>query len=113
MTPIDEYLANVSEPQKAILQHIRTLVLELYPDATQTIGYGMPVMKYKGKYLIGFSPFKDHLSVFPGASPIEEMKPELADFKMSKGTIQFTIDKQLSDETLKKLIRLSAERIDK
>src|SRR5882672_11738724 len=100
MTVIDDYLNTISSPQKEELERIRAQVKQLAPEAEEVITYGMPGFKYKGKYLISFSAFKDHLSLFPGAGPIEELKDPLQAYTLSKGTIQFTLDHPLSDELL-------------
>jgi len=104
MSKIIDFISKIEEPQKSEMLNVYGLVKETVPDATDNIGYGMPVFKYKGKYLIGFSAFKDHLSIFPGPEPIEKFKTELTDFKTSKGTIQFTIEKPLPDKLLKDII---------
>lgn len=39
--------------------------------------------------LIHFAAFKNHIGVYPGTEAIEHFADRLADFKTSKGTIQF------------------------
>ena len=112
MSVIDDYLANVVEPQKVALEHVREIVKQTAPTATEVITYGMPGFKYKGKYLIAFASFKDHLSVFPGAGAIEATKDQLINYKMSKGTIQFTVDKPLPDKIIAKIITIRMSQID-
>ena len=113
MSVIDELLENVTPKQRKALEHIRQLVLLVAPDAIEVKTYGMPGFKYKGRYLISFAAFKDHLSVFPGAEPIAVLKDELESFKISKGTIQFTLDHPIPDDLLIKIIKASKARIDK
>lgn len=113
MSVIDDYFSSLSPSQKEALDHIRQLIKRMYPDVQETIGYGMPVMKLNGKYLLGFSAFKDHLSVFPGSYPVEQLKDQLKEFKTSKGTVQFTLEKPLSDDLLTQIIRLSEEAMHK
>lgn len=55
MSVIDEYLQNVSEPQKSELLRIRQLIKETLPDVEEVISYAMPGFKYKGKYLVTFA----------------------------------------------------------
>lgn len=113
MSIIDEYLSKLAPEQKQALEHVRQVVRDNFPKAEDTIGYGMPVMKLNGKYLLGFSAFKDHLSIFPGAYPIEQLKGRLKGYKTSKGTIQFTLDKPLPDELLQQILILSVEAMHK
>jgi uncharacterized protein YdhG (YjbR/CyaY superfamily) len=113
MSVLDDYLENLTPIQKAELQRVRVIAKQIVPDAEEVISYGMPVLKYKGAYLIGFAAFKDHLSLFPGAEPIEVLKEDLKGFKLSKGTIQFTTDKPLPEPLVKKIITVALDRIPK
>lgn len=105
MTVIDNAFAQMAEPQKAALQHIREIVHTLAPDAEEVMTYGMPGFKYKGRYLIAFTAFKDHLSLFPTSAPVEAFQNKLSDFKLSKGTIQFTVEKPIPDELVRDIVR--------
>lgn len=112
MSVVSDYLQTTSEPQKTALARVSEVIKATCPDAAEVITYGMPGYKYKGKYLIAFSAFKDHLSVFPGSGAIETYTQELSKFKTSKGTIQFTPESPLSDELLKKIIANRMNDID-
>ncbi len=107
MSVIDEYLRSVDQPQRTELERIRRLVKQLVPDAEEVIAYGMPVFKFNKKYLIGFAPFKDHMSLFPGPESIAHLKDELnkSKLKLSKGTIQFTLDNPISDKLIEKIVK--------
>lgn len=111
MSVIDDYLKNISQSEKEALNKVRSIVLKMVPDAEETIGYGMPVMKYNNKYLIGFAAFKDHMSLFPGSGPTEALKDKLTSYKLSKGTIQFTIENPIPDSLVKEIIQLCLDRI--
>lgn len=102
---VDEYLAGVPEPARSTLSKVRAAIQSaLPPEATETISYRIPAFKYKGS-LLWFAAFKDHCSLFPGASVIEAFKNELKDFHTSKGTIHFPVDKPPSAALLKKLVK--------
>ena len=112
MAVIDTYLENVSPTQKVELQRIRIFIRKLVPGAEETISYGLPAFKYKGKPLVYFGAFKDHMSLFPTSGPTETLKDKLTDYTVSKGTIQFTEKNPLPDSLLKEIIleRISAIR---
>jgi uncharacterized protein YdhG (YjbR/CyaY superfamily) len=102
---VDEYLAGVPEPARSTLNKVRAAIQSaLPPEATETISYRIPAFKYKGS-LFWFAAFKDHCSLFPGASVIAAFKDELNDFHTSKGTIHFPVDKPPSAALLKKLVK--------
>lgn len=101
---ISEYLEKLAKPQKDELERIRHIVKQVVPEAVEAISYGMPAFKYAGQYLIGFAAFKNHLSVFPTPGPIDALKGKLSEFKLSKGTIQFTTDHPIPESIIKEII---------
>lgn len=111
MSVMDDYLNKLGEPERAALERVRRIVKTVVPGAEEVITYAMPGFKYKGKYLIAFAPFKDHLSVFPGSSAPEALKDKLGGFKQSKGTIQFTLDNPLPEEIIKELVAIRVAEI--
>ncbi len=112
MSVVDDYLSKLSEPEKAALERVRQIVHTMVPEAEEYISYGMPAFKYKGKYLVGFCEFKAHLSLFPTSGPIEALKEKLKGFKVSKGTIQFTLEHPLPESLIKDIILHRVADID-
>ena len=103
---IDEYLAGVPEPARSTLNKIRATIRSVVPpEATEVISYRIPAFKYKGM-LVWFGAFSDHCSLFPGAGIIEAFKDELKRYRISKGTIQFPLDKPLPAALLKKIVKV-------
>jgi uncharacterized protein YdhG (YjbR/CyaY superfamily) len=102
---VDEYLAGVPEPARSTLNQVRAAIRSATPpEATETISYRIPMVKYKGP-LVWFAAFSNHCSLFPGASVIEAFKNELKDFPTSKGSIHFPVGKPLSAALVKKLVK--------
>ena len=109
---IDELIAAAPIEYKDALQNLRQTIQKFVPEAVEGISYGMPGYKYKGKYLIAFSAFKNHLSIFPGAGAVAKFQPQLKDFVTSKGTVQFTLEKPLPHDLLKGMIDYRIEQIN-
>lgn len=112
MDKTNAYLATLNEKQRSELERVRDIIKATAPDAEESFGYGMPTLKYKGKYLIGYCAFKEHMSVFPGSEAVELIKQKLTDHKVSKGTIQFTFDKPLSEELIREIVLIRMHAID-
>lgn len=106
MSVIDVYFNTVTPAQKAEFERVRSLVKSVVPDAEETISYGMPAFRYKGKYLLGFAVSTGHLSLHPTPEPIAELKDKLAKYKTAKGTIRFTLEKPLPDSLIKQIIKI-------
>ena len=109
---VDAYVARVPEPARGTLNKIRAAIRSAAPrEATEIISYGIPAFKYKG-VLVWFAAFADHCSLFPTAAVIAEFKDELKGYKLSKGTIQFAIDKPLPATLVKKMMKARVAQIE-
>ncbi|RYH00531.1 MAG: hypothetical protein EON57_10995 [Alphaproteobacteria bacterium] len=103
---VEAYLDQIPEPQRALLERIRDVVWAEAPDAEEVIAYGIPTFKLSGN-LVHYAAFKNHLSFFPGGTAHNEaLKDELQGYRIAKGTIQFTLDKPLPDDLVRKIVRL-------
>jgi uncharacterized protein YdhG (YjbR/CyaY superfamily) len=102
---VNDYLAVVPEPAHSTLQRVRAAIRSVVPpEATETISYGIPAFQYDGP-LVWFAAFSDHCSFFPTASVIKAFKNELKEYKTSKGTIHFPVDKPLPPALVKKMVK--------
>ena len=101
---VDDYLNTLPVDVRFVLDKLRRTIKSMAPEAEEVISYGMPGYKYHGM-LVYFAAFKNHCSFFPGSSQIIKMYDELKEYKTSKGTIQFTIDKPLPVSLVKKIVK--------
>jgi uncharacterized protein YdhG (YjbR/CyaY superfamily) len=99
---IDAYLDALPEKQKSALTHLRKIIRETAPTAEEVISYGMPAYEYHGM-LVYFAAFKKHCSLFSVNNDV--FKEELQDYKTSKGTIQFSPEKPLPDDLVKRIVQ--------
>lgn len=112
MNVIDKYIKQLNPPEKAALERIRKIAKRLVPDGEEVISYGIPTIRYKGKNLIHFAAFKDHLSLFPtGDEELNSIK-ELDEFRTSKGTLQFTLDRQIPESVIKKIVEIRLKSLE-
>jgi uncharacterized protein YdhG (YjbR/CyaY superfamily) len=109
---VDEYLARVPDPAHSTLNKVRATIRSVVPKETvEVISYGIPAFKHK-KVLVWYAAFSDHCSLFPTASVIEKFKEELEDYRVSKGTIHFPVDKPLPSALLKKMVKSRLAEIE-
>lgn len=105
---VDEWLARLSDAQRAALEKLRTQIKGVVPGADEVISYGQPTFKLNG-HLVAFGAFKNHLSFFPMNSVvIGEHAAELKGYQTSKGTIQFTLEKPIPAAVVKKIVKARA-----
>jgi uncharacterized protein YdhG (YjbR/CyaY superfamily) len=102
---VDEYFAAVPEPARSAMDKIRAAIRSVVPaEATEIISYNIPAFKHK-KVLVWYAAFANHCSLFPTAAVIEAFKDELNGFSLSKGTIQFPLNKPMPIALIKKLVK--------
>ena len=102
---IDAYLAAFPPDVQEKLQGIRAVIRRAAPDAEEAIRYGIPTFRQNGSNLVHFAAFKDHLSFFPTASGVAEFQKELSPYHLSKGTIQFPLDKPVPYDLVERIVR--------
>jgi uncharacterized protein YdhG (YjbR/CyaY superfamily) len=102
---VEEYLNLFPESQRNELERVRKAIKNAAPNAEESISYGMPGYKLNG-VLVYFGGFKNHCSFFPaGNSVIKKFGDELKDYKTSKGTIRFPLDKPIPLLLIKKMVK--------
>jgi len=103
MNTIDEYIETFEPEIQRTLKKIRNFIRAEVPEATEKMSYGMPTFYLNGN-LVHFAVFKNHYSLFPCPSGIEELEKEFAPYRSGKGTLRFLIDKPIPWKIIKKLI---------
>lgn len=101
---IDEYITQFPPAVREKLKTLRTVIKEAAPAAEEKISYQMPTFSLHGN-LVHFAAFKKHIGFYPAPSGIEAFKEELAEYKTSKGAIQFPIDKRLPYELITRIVK--------
>ncbi|MBI3467153.1 MAG: DUF1801 domain-containing protein [Planctomycetes bacterium] len=103
---IDEYLAAVSDDQRAALEKLRKTIKAAAPKAEECISYGLAAFRLHGKPLVGFGATAKHCAFYPMSSTtVEAHQAELKDYDTSKGTIRFQADKPLPAALVRKLVK--------
>ncbi|HVH62204.1 MAG TPA: DUF1801 domain-containing protein [Candidatus Dormibacteraeota bacterium] len=107
---VDEYIAASPARLRPTLNRPRKVIRAAAPKATEVIGYGMAGYKYKGKPVVYFAHWKDHVALY--GSFVNEYAQELKAFTLLKGTVRFPPEKPPSDRLLTKIIKSRVAAID-
>ena len=92
------------------MNQIRAAIRSVVPaEATEIISYKIPAFKHK-KVLVWYAAFTNHCSLFPTKAVLEAFKDELKGFTVSKGTIQFPLNKPMPIALIKKLVKARVEQ---
>jgi len=99
---IDDYLSQLPEDQRRVLQSLRSQILAAAPGAEETISYGLPTFKLNGS-LVHFGAAKRHCAFYPH-SVIEPFADRLKAYDTSKGTIRFQPDSPLPEALVREIV---------
>ncbi|MCW1930475.1 MAG: DUF1801 domain-containing protein [Candidatus Kerfeldbacteria bacterium] len=108
---IKAYIAQYPVKTQTRLRQLYTIIRSVAPDAEESISYGMPAFKLRGKPLVYFGGFKEHVSFFPTSSPIPAFKKELVKYRSSKGTVQFQLNTAIPATLVKKMVKFRMAEI--
>ena len=107
---VEEYLSTFPPNVQEVLRTVRAAILETVPDAEEGISYQLPAYKFHG-WLVYFGGFQHHYSLFAvnSESLLEAFKAELAPYKVSKGTIQFPLNRPVPVDLIRAMVSHRAE----
>jgi uncharacterized protein YdhG (YjbR/CyaY superfamily) len=102
---VDRYLRGVEEPKRSTLEAVRRTILEIVPDAEETISYKVPAFRLDGAIIAGFAAFRDHLSYLPfSGSVLAQCAEALTGYGLTKSALHFPTDQPLPKPIVEKLI---------
>jgi uncharacterized protein YdhG (YjbR/CyaY superfamily) len=107
---IDDYLAAVSDDQRAALQRLRRTIRAIVPRAQECISYQLPAFRLDGKVLVWFGAAAKHCAFYPGGV-VPEFQRELREYDTSKGTIRFQPDDPLPAALVRKVVKARIARV--
>ena len=109
---IDEYIAKFPKETGKILQQVRLTVRKAAPKAEETISYGMPAFRYKGRVIIYFAGYKNHIGVYATPSGHAAFQKELSAYKQGKGSVQFPLDQSMPLDLIKRMVQFRVNQQD-
>ena len=101
---IDEYIAGQPAEIQPVLQKVRTVIRGAAPDAEERMSWQMPTF-WQGENIIHFAAHKKHLGLYPGDMSSSPFAERLADYRGSKGSIQFAYDKPIDFDLIADITR--------
>jgi len=103
---IDEYIAQFPKDTQNNLEQIRATIKKAAPDAEETISYAIPTFTVKGRYLVYFAEYKNHIGFYPVPTGNISFEKDFSSYKTSgKGTIQFPLNKPMPLNLITKIVK--------
>ncbi len=102
----DEYLAALSDDNRAALEKLRKTIKAAVPQAEECISYGLAAFRLHGKPLVALGATANHCAFYlMSNSTVAAHLDELKNYDTSTGTIRFPADKPLPAALVRKLVK--------
>jgi uncharacterized protein YdhG (YjbR/CyaY superfamily) len=101
---VDEYIASFPEEAQAKLRELRATIRAAAPEAEEKISYQMPTFSLKGN-LVYFAAWKKHIGFYAIPSANEAFANELSAYTVSKGAVQFPLDRPLPVDLITRMVK--------
>ena len=96
-----EYLAQIPERQRALIEFVRSAILRDHPDIVEGLRYGM--LDYPG--LANLAAQKSYVALYVSASVLAEFKTRFEGVSCGKSCLRFRRLEQVDDDALRDLLR--------
>jgi uncharacterized protein YdhG (YjbR/CyaY superfamily) len=106
---VDGYIAGFPAEVQSLLEKIRETIRKALPQAQEKISYQIPTFTLKGKYVIYFAAFKNHVSLYPAPRGSAKFKKELSRYEGGKGTVRFPLDKPIPFGLITRIVKFRAQ----
>ena len=105
---VDGYIAAWPLDVQYALKTIQKAIKAAIPDSTELISYQIPMFKYKGRFLVGYAAYQQHLGLYAIGQDVRaafaaELKPYGT--RGTKATIRFPLDKPVPAALITKLVK--------
>ena len=109
---VDAYIVPFPENIRKILERVRMTVIRAAPGAEETISYGMPAYRYKGRVIIYFAGYKNHIGVYATPLAHAAFQKELSGYKQGRGSVQFPLDQPMPLDLIKRMVQFRIKQQD-
>lgn len=106
---VEDYISSIPAASKAKFDQLRQLVKDTLPQAKEVFSYGIVGYKIDDKRARVFiSGWKDHVALYPIPKD-EALRTELTPYVKGKGTLWFSLEKELPVDLIRATILALAE----
>ena len=111
-TSIAEYLAALSDEQRATVERLRATVRAAVPGAREVFSYGMPGFTLGGRPLVWVAAWKRHYSLYPvSAEHVAAAAAPGEEYEVEKGTVRFRAGAPLPYDLVARLAQARARAL--
>jgi uncharacterized protein YdhG (YjbR/CyaY superfamily) len=104
LNTVDGYIEAFSDDVKIHLKTIRKLILDLAPQAIESMAYNMPAYKVNNKPLVYFAAFKNHIGFYATPTGHSAFQEALQGYKQGRGSVQFPLDASIPYSLIQQMV---------
>ena len=113
MSTVTDFISNLPEPSRSLLERYRARAMGLVPTAEEGTSYGMAALRYRGRPLIAVITGKLGYTAYPfSPEVVERVLATIDGFDSTKGGIRFTDERPLPDAAFDGLVTGRRDEID-
>ena len=110
---IEVYLGALPDDQRAALETLRSTIAAIAPEATQTMGYGVPAFHYRGRAPVSYGAPKGHCAFYVQSPAVMTAHADqLRGFSTSKGGVRFQPSRPLADSVVRSLVEARIAEVE-
>ncbi len=105
---MDEYLAELADDRRAVVEELRRTINAAAPEATETIAYQMPALRTgAGQFLVSYAAYKAHYSLFPASGEVvKALGADIEPYLAGEGTIRFPASRPIPMELVTRVVKV-------
>lgn len=100
---VDEYIGSFPAEVQVVLEEVRRTIRAVVPESGEKISYQIPTVMLDGKYLMYFSAWKEHISLYPIPPVDDELAKLIEPYRSGKGTLKFPLNKPIPYDLITRL----------
>ena len=109
---VPDYIAAQPKAMRPLLRAVRSAIRKGATGAEESISYGLPTYKLRGRPVIYFAGWKHHFSIYPcTARLVQALKTELSGCEIEKGTIRFPLSEPAPVKLIEAIARVRTEEV--
>ncbi|MGH8928454.1 MAG: iron chaperone, partial [Acidimicrobiia bacterium] len=101
---IDQYIASFPPDVQVVLEEVRRSIRRAAPGTEETISYQIPTFTLRGRYVVYFAGWKNHLSVYPIPEVDQKLEQEMSPYRAGKGTLRFPLSEPIPYELIERVV---------
>lgn len=109
---VDDYIATFPIEAQEAMHAVRERILTVAPMLAESLSYGMPAYKHKGKPAVYFGGYKSHIGFYATPTGHSAFADDLAGYKQGKGSVQFPLKDPMPLDLIERIVLFRIEEID-